>query len=429
MLFIPADYPGQLYLRRAVVKRLNSIDNTSIPKEILHILSFLGPLHLSLNTRESVFLTFWGFFDSMYRTVFGKKKKLAAKPKPWIVNLLLYLAHGGWQIVKCFVMRRFKNSKKTGYLIFLDLLDNLVPVTLDVYTTLFRGNHLDEYISAVFRLWCIMKRFQRHNYDKIILAFLSDIQYWKQIKHPIMDTLKNNLNKLDEYCVENFHSLVRRHTNAKVNTAKSLRRDALFIDHCKSENNFMSSFAPKKDYPYKKKDLDELIKKTALFLLDFFDEISKNDGRVEKKMEGKKIKKPYYYILPIKSGFRAGVLPLGYHTKTSPIIEKLCDYDNCKISSTDFQVLICGHSYHEECFRVLRLQCNYCYSYLSGAIDDLTKSYNERLNMDEDINNEPDLEINLQSEDSDMDAANILNIDGEIDRSLKERISGNYKIY
>ncbi|CAH1768688.1 8283_t:CDS:2, partial [Entrophospora sp. SA101] len=100
MLFIPADYPGQLYLRRAVIKRLNSIDNTSIPKEILHILSFLGPLHLSLNTCESVFLTFWGFFDSMYRTVFGKKKKLTAKPKPWIVNLLLYLAHGGWQIVK-----------------------------------------------------------------------------------------------------------------------------------------------------------------------------------------------------------------------------------------------------------------------------------------------------------------------------------------
>ncbi|CAJ0852597.1 8939_t:CDS:2 [Entrophospora sp. SA101] len=82
-----------------------------------------------------------------------------------------------------------------------------------------------------------------------------------------------------------------------------------------------------------------------------------------------------------------------------------------QIFNTDFQVLLCGHSYHEECFWVLRLQCNYCYSYLSGVIDDLTKSYNERLNMDEDINNEPDLEINLQSEDGDMDAANILNID------------------
>ncbi|CAH1769666.1 13599_t:CDS:2, partial [Entrophospora sp. SA101] len=51
------------------------------------------------------------------------------------------------------------------------------------------------------------------------------------------------------------------------------------------------------------------------------------------------------------------------------------------------------------------------------------------LNMDEDINNEPDLEINLQSEDSDMDAANILNIDGEIDRSLKEKISVSPKMH
>src|SRR6266487_1015552 len=130
MLFIPADYPGQLCLRRAVVKKLNSIDNTNIPKEILHILSFLGPLHLSLNTRESVFLTFWGFFDLMYRRVFGMKKKLAAKPKPWRINLLLYLAHAGWQLVKKYVKERFKLSKTTGFLTFIDLLENLVPSTL-----------------------------------------------------------------------------------------------------------------------------------------------------------------------------------------------------------------------------------------------------------------------------------------------------------
>jgi hypothetical protein len=50
-----------------------------------------------------------------------------------------------------------------------------------------------------------MRRFNRHNYDKILLAFLSDIHYWKQI----IDVLKSNLNKFDEYVVENFHSLLR----------------------------------------------------------------------------------------------------------------------------------------------------------------------------------------------------------------------------
>ena len=78
---IPADFPGQLYIRKAIVKKLES-DNSNIPKEITHLLPFLGPLHLSFNTRESVFLVFWGFFDLLYRRVFGMKKKLAAKPKP-----------------------------------------------------------------------------------------------------------------------------------------------------------------------------------------------------------------------------------------------------------------------------------------------------------------------------------------------------------
>jgi hypothetical protein len=242
----------------------------------------LGPLHLSLNTRESVFLIFWGFFDLMYKKIFNMKKKLAAKPKPWRINLLLYLAHAGWQLIKKFIKERFKTSKTIGYLTFLDL-DNLIPSTLDIYNTLFRENHFEEYISTVFRLWSIMKRFNRHNYDKILLAFLSDVHYWKQIQHPIINTLKNHLNSFDEYPVENFHSLLRRHTTSKVSTANSLRRDAIFLDHFRHDNLFVTSFTPKHDYPYKKKELDDLIKKTALFLLDFFDEIWKNNGQVEKK--------------------------------------------------------------------------------------------------------------------------------------------------
>lgn len=204
---IPADFPGQLYIRKAIVKKLES-DNSNIPQEITHLLPFLGPLHLSLNTRESVFLIFWGFFDLMYRKVFGMKKKLAAKPKPWRINLLLYLTHAGWQLVKKYVKDRFKLSKSVGYLTFFDLIDNLVPSSLDIYATLFRGNHFEEYISTAFRLWTVMRRFNRHNYDKILLAFLSDIHYWKQTQHPIIDALKSNLNKFDEYVVENFYSLL-----------------------------------------------------------------------------------------------------------------------------------------------------------------------------------------------------------------------------
>ena len=122
-------------------------------------------------------------------------------------------------------------------------------------------------------------------------------------------------------------------------------------------------------------------------------------------MEGKKIKKPYYYILIIKTNFRAGVLLLWYHTKIPPIVE---NFESCGTSIIDFQVLICGHFYHEKCFHVLKLKCNHRYTYLSGPIDDLTKSYNERLNMNEDIDDELDLELDSQSDDNDISAADML---------------------
>lgn len=159
----------------------------------------------------------------MYKSVFGKVKKLAAKPKPWRINLLLYLAHEGWLLIKKYVMRKFGRSKDISYVTFLDLLDNLIPATLDIYAYLFRNNKFEEYIDTIFRLWTTMRRFHRHNYDKIMLAFLSDICYWKKIQHPIINTLETHLNVFDEYPVENFHSLLRRHTSAKVSTGKSLR--------------------------------------------------------------------------------------------------------------------------------------------------------------------------------------------------------------
>ena len=81
--------------------------------------------------------------------------------------------------------------------------------------------------------------------------------------------MEAHLNIFDEYLVENFHSLLCCHTSAKVFTGKSLRRDALFLDHCRHENLFVKSFESSRDYPYSKKDLDDLVKLTAIFHLDF----------------------------------------------------------------------------------------------------------------------------------------------------------------
>ena len=48
----------------------------------------------------------------------------------------------------------------------------------------------------------------------------------------------------------------------------------------------------------------------------------------------------------------------------------------------------CGHAYHDECWMRLNFLCIYCHDYLSNFIDELTKSYNKRLKMTNDIQNE-----------------------------------------
>lgn len=77
---VPADFPGQLYIRRAIVQKLKLGDSSSIPSMVTHLIPFLGPLHVSLNTRESCFLVFWGFFNELYKAVFQKKRNLQQNP-------------------------------------------------------------------------------------------------------------------------------------------------------------------------------------------------------------------------------------------------------------------------------------------------------------------------------------------------------------
>src|SRR5437764_7629886 len=124
------------------------------------------------STHVNQYLLCFTLFQFYVQISFGKTKKLAAKPKPWRINLLLYLVYEGWLLIKKHVIKKFEISKDTSYITFLDLLDNLIPATLDVYTCLFKKNHFEENVDTIFRLSTTMQRFRRHNYDKIMLAYL-----------------------------------------------------------------------------------------------------------------------------------------------------------------------------------------------------------------------------------------------------------------
>ena len=191
----------------------------SIPSGINSFVPILGPLHVSLNSREHVMIIYYSFFEKLFHFVFGQKKILAKKPKPWRINLLLDLTYSGWYKIKDIIISKFGSvCKDTEYCMIIDLLDNIIPSTLDIYATLFRSGSYNEYIESIFRIWTFALRWKRKNYNKAPLAFLSDVFYWEDIEHPFAEVIKLFLVNFNDYYVENMHSKIRAHTSIHSNT-------------------------------------------------------------------------------------------------------------------------------------------------------------------------------------------------------------------
>ena len=68
-----------------------------------------------------------------------------------------------------------------------------------------------------------------------------------------------------------------------------------------------------------------IVKSAAIFLLQFFDNLSKNLGKFEIKKEEKQVKKSYWYFPGISKRFFKGVLPLGYHLTKPSQSNHFCD--------------------------------------------------------------------------------------------------------
>jgi hypothetical protein len=227
---IVADWPGQLFIRKALTYLFKN--HPSIPQEIVNFLPIIGPLHVSLNSREQVIKTYHFLFEKFFHFVFGDKKVLAKKPKPWRINLLLELINCGWKKIRTEVINKFGDvCKDIEYRMIIDLLDNIVPTVLDVYAILFQSGSFDQYLESIFRIWTFALRWKRHNYNKAPLVFLSDVFYWKDIKHPFFEAIKNYLVNFNDYYVENMHSRLRANISPTSST-ENIIKHAYVISKC-----------------------------------------------------------------------------------------------------------------------------------------------------------------------------------------------------
>ncbi|RIB08714.1 hypothetical protein C2G38_2210869 [Gigaspora rosea] len=397
---VVADWPGQIHLRTAISCYLFNRNLPNINDSILSFLPIIGPLHISLNSRELIFLKYQPFFSAMYSYIFGERKVLPQNPKPWRINLLLEISRSAWQEVSTAVEAKFGSlCKDAEYLTLKDLLDNTILLVLDIYAVLFRSGDFEAYLESCFRVWTIFLKFSRRNYTKAPLMFLSDIFYWELNQHPILGTIKAELPKFSDSTVEIFHSFLRRGTQKHTDADQLIKYghyiNLLRLDSSGFRENFVHTSSWAK-YEYSARDITQLTKKSACFLLQCFSDIytrvfhynlliSLPLQTYPSSSKRKREENFGTFSLTAMNMPEAQLwhLPLGFSTSCQPDPLLYCDASNClflsSINTGPIEVLSCGHTYHKFCYNNNGSKCLHCLAFLQNGIDEHVQSLQESL--------------------------------------------------
>ncbi len=312
------DWPTQFFMRQLVY----NVAEVSLPAICQNVVPLIGPLHISLNSRECVLTFFHPIFAELYATLFGKKAKLAKKPQAWRMSLLLEVLYGGWTLVRESILSVFCFCKDIEFLTLVNLVDNYVPLVLSIYSIVFKCNDYELYCKSLLRIWAMFMVFHRRHYDKAMLVVLSHFMYWQENNHPIYQTLHQALAAFDEYPVENFYSLLRARTSASDN-AEQISLKAKEIDACKQEmQSFQSMFVPPRKFHFSQKSVSNLKVKAAEFLTKKFGVLHDNPGQAVllPRVRGQN-KETTKWQLPNLFGSMVvtnRVLPLGFSSMETP---------------------------------------------------------------------------------------------------------------
>ncbi len=93
VILLIANWPEQLFIHKIIINLNKKDPQYSIPVRINSFIPILRPFHISLNSREHILIIYYTFFQKLFYFMFGKKKILVKKSKPWRINLLLKLVY------------------------------------------------------------------------------------------------------------------------------------------------------------------------------------------------------------------------------------------------------------------------------------------------------------------------------------------------
>ena len=308
----PEDWPSQYYVRQI---QYNLPD--TLPPHLKNIIPFIGPLHIQLNSRESVCLLNINFFQRAYSFIFGERKALSKKPKAWRISLIEEIVYGGWTLIRSQVFVAFSKCKDIQYLTLLNLLDNYLPLVLSIYSVISKSGQTEQFVDSLFRCWMMFFCFRRRHYNKARPIWLSNFLFRKQTNHSLYHLIMTRLNVLDEYPVENFHSLLKAATN-KSDNEDTLRETARALDSSKEKlSDFQSTFVIPHKQRLKRTDLSHLKLKAAEFIKNILDDIRQcqNQATQVQRPKGRQKSMPYWKLPSVYgegSVVSSQILPFGF---------------------------------------------------------------------------------------------------------------------
>jgi hypothetical protein len=159
------------------------------------------------------------------------------------------------------------NCKDVEYRMMIDLLDNIIPSTLDIYAVLFRSGSFDEYLGKLFSVWTFALRWKRKNYNKAPLVFFIKLFLLERKFSSFSEAIEKYLVTFNDYYVENIHGQIRANTRSLDSVSVIIIKAYLLDLH---DQTAINTFKIYRKYPYKEPVLEEMTNRTSIFLLDHF---------------------------------------------------------------------------------------------------------------------------------------------------------------
>ena len=298
-----------------------------------------------------------------------EEKTLPRKPQFHRTTILASLL-GGWLLARDDVTNFFGICKDVEYLALRHLVDDLSPLLFYYYATIHKGSNYPMWQGAILHFTIMFIVQQRHNYNKAMLAAMSDNIYHETVIAEWKTTFSTYMNVFTEKKVE-----ILQMQSPSWSSADQIMEFAHVLSARNFDYEFSTNFLSKKLRKRHRHDVAQLAGRAVEFLESKFSAIYTNLGQSEEVPQtSRRQKRRTFHFKNLDSKIDQRSLPLGYSSSHVPSQDLLCNFENCIEEGDTALLLSCCHSFHPQCMQ--GTTCRYCQPFLLDTIKDLYSQCN-----------------------------------------------------